>query len=253
MLNYMKQECGSKESYNIFSIWQKKASPQMATKKYNVLKRKNDSVNFLEEELWNDVNEAIIEKDSYQWMNNGYTPTVIIKMFHTDDNIYLKFKVIEKKVTIRYTQFGSPVWKDSCVEFFFNPFPEQSEEFFNIEINAIGVPLIGVGKINSDTKRYYFNEEELKKVEIIPSIKKAIIGEHGAEYWNIHLKIPKSFFENYYGQKITTQNGIANFYKCGDETEFEHYGAWNRIDNPTPNFHLPKYFGKISFTETDKD
>ena len=43
------------------------------------------------------------------------------------------------KVTIKYTHFNDPVFKDSCVEFFFNPFPEHREEYFNIEFNAIGV------------------------------------------------------------------------------------------------------------------
>ncbi len=219
----------------------------MDKKKYIVIKKENDVTNFQDEIFWNDVNELVISDESYLWVNNGYKPKVVVKVFHTEKNIYLNFKVFEKKVTIKYTEFGETVWKDSCVEFFINPFPNLSKEYFNIEINAMGVPLIGVRKIDNKSKPYYFKEGEVKNWEIISSIKKPIIGEHGNDFWTLHLKIPKLFFEKHYGEKFNTKNGIANFYKCGDETEFEHYGAWNRIENSKPNFHLPQYFGEINF------
>ena len=40
----------------------------------------------------------------------------------------------------------------------------------------------------------------------------------------------------------------ANFYKCGDDTAQPHYIAWNAVDHPTPNFHLPQYFGELHLT-----
>ena len=217
----------------------------MDKKKYTVIKKKNDFADFQNEKLWDDVKSLIISDESYLWVNNGYKPKVTIKVFHTKKNIYLNFNVFEKKTTIKYTEFGGDIWKDSCVEFFINPFPHLSKEYFNIEINAMGVPLIGVRKYGE--KPYYFKEEEVKDWEIIPSIKEAINGEHGNDFWSLHLKIPKTFFENHYEEKSDIKNGIANFYKCGDETEFEHYGAWNRIENPKPNFHLPHYFGELNF------
>ena len=219
----------------------------MNKKKYIVIKKKSVPDIITDEAIWENVNEAVIDSNSYLWMDNNYCPKVIVKMFHTERNIYVKFKVYETKVKIKHLNFGSDVWKDSCVELFINPFPQTNNNYFNIEINALGVPLIGVGKSNSDKERYYFEEDEIKDWQIVPSIEEAIDGEHGEEYWTLHYKIPKSFFEKYYNQKFEVMNGIVNFYKCGDETEFEHYGAWNKILNDNPNFHLPEYFGEIIF------
>ncbi len=218
-------------------------------KKFIVIKNKNDFENFTIDEAWNNVNQIEINDSSYLWKENGYTPTVIVKAFHTLNNIYLYFKVYEKRINIKHLKFGDNVWKDSCVEFFINPFPEVSNKYFNIEINAIGVPLIGVRESGCNAKPYHFNEAEVKDWEIISSIKKPINGLHGNDFWTLHYRIPKLFFEKFYNKKMDTKSGIASFYKCGDETEFEHYGAWNKIKSDKPNFHLPQYFGEIFFSE----
>lgn len=216
--------------------------------KYTVIKKENNFHDFTTKEVWENIDQISIDTKSYLWKDNGYTPTVIIKAFHTDKDIYLNFKVFEEKIKIKQTKFGGDVWKDSCIEFFINPFPNQSEEYFNIEINAIGVPLIGVGKVN-DPKRHYFTKDGVKDWSIIPSIKESKNGLHGNDFWTLHCRIPKLFFEKYYNKKFNVDSGIANFYKCGDETEFEHYGAWNRVDSVKPNFHLPQYFGEICFSQ----
>ncbi len=39
----------------------------------------------------------------------------------------------------------------------------------------------------------------------------------------------------------------ANFYKCADKTSYPHWLTWNPVDHPSPNFHLPQYFGAIVF------
>ncbi len=54
-------------------------------------------------------------------------------------------------------------------------------------------------------------------------------------------------FEKYYEQSFNPRSARGNFYKCGDETKSEHYGMWNNIDSPKPNFHLPECFGDFIF------
>jgi hypothetical protein len=217
----------------------------MERKSYSVKKRSKDENEFTKAELWADITPLFIEK--YQWVNNNYAPKVSVRIFHTDKFIYLYYDVPEDRITIRHTSFGSEVWKDSCVEFFLNPFPESSNDYVNMEFNALGVMLIGIGKDGDDSKRYYFKEEEVGGFETVSSIKHPVIGSHGSKCWTLHLKIPKSFFEKRYGKVFTAKKTIANFNKCGDETEFEHYGSWNEVASPTPNFHLPQYFGELIF------
>jgi hypothetical protein len=43
----------------------------------------------------------------------------------------------------------------------------------------------------------------------------------------------------------------ANFYKCGDDLPEPHFLSWNNIIADKPDFHLPQYFGTLTF-ERDK-
>jgi hypothetical protein len=217
----------------------------MERKQYLVTKRSDDPSDFTKAEPWTGITPLSIKE--YKWVNNNYAPEVSVRVFHTDKFIYLYYDVPEDRITIRHTSFGSDVWKDSCVEFFLNPFPESSDEYINMEFNALGVMLIGVGKDGDDSKRYYFKEKEVEGFETVSSIKHPVVGSHGSTHWSLHVKIPKSFFEKQYGRAFTNKRTIANFNKCGDETEFEHYGSWNEVASPTPNFHLPQYFGDLIF------
>jgi hypothetical protein len=216
-------------------------------KKIYILNKINsDPGSFIDNKIWDKANSLKIS--NYLWMNNSYKPDVFAKLLYSNRYVYVYFKVYEKRVRIQYPNFGDDVYKDSCVEFFINLFPEKSDDYFNIEINAIGALLIGVGKDGDDLKRRYFKKEETDGIEIYPSIKEPISGIHGADYWTLYYRIPIRFFEDYYKEQFTSDEAIGNFYKCGDETEFEHYGAWNKVENPTPNFHLPQYFGTIIFS-----
>ncbi|NIA30295.1 MAG: hypothetical protein GWP06_10335 [Actinobacteria bacterium] len=215
------------------------------TKEYTIKKINFDPENITESKIWDSAAHLRIE--NYLWLDNGYKPGVEIKALHSSHFIYIFFKVFEKKIKAQFTRFGDPVYKDSCVEFFLNPFPEKSDDYFNFEMNAIGALLVGVG---AGRNRRFLQEQEARDFEIIPSIKSPVNGFHGADFWTIHLKIPVRLFEEHYKMLFSTpRHASGNFYKCGDETEFEHYGAWNRIDNPTPDFHLAKYFGKIVFSD----
>ena len=42
---------------------------------------------------------------------------------------------------------------------------------------------------------------------------------------------------------------LANFYKCGDKTERPHYGVWHLIPLDKPDYHQPKYLGKIIYSQ----
>jgi hypothetical protein len=217
----------------------------MERKSYSVIKKSGEVSDFTKAEIWADIAPLFIE--TYMWMHNGYSPKVNVRVFHTDRFIYLRYDVPEERIVIRHVSFGSEVYKDSCVEFFLNPFPETSDEYVNMEFNALGVMLIGVGKDGDDSKRYYFKKKEAEGFETVSSVKHPVIGDHGSKSWTLHVKIPKRFFENRYGREFTAKKTIANFNKCGDETEFEHYGSWNEVLSPTPNFHLPQYFGDLIF------
>ena len=170
---------------------------------------------------------------------------VSFNIAHDGTNIYLSYHVEEPQVRAVNTEFNSPVWEDSCVEFFFSPAGNQLY-YYNFEFNAIGALLCGYGKDRH--QREHLPESVLTQVETIPSLGKEPIGRiWGRTNWDLHVKIPK---EVLVFSKIENLSGLkakGNFYKCGDKLEKPHYLSWEPVRSPDPNFHLPEHFGPLSF------
>lgn len=185
-----------------------------------------------------------IHINNYLWMNNNYNPNVEAKVCYSAKNIFVYFKVYEKEITATYTNINDPVYKNSCVEFFVNLFPEMTDKYFNFEMNAIGTIYVGFGAIG---KRKILPIEDIKLVKVFSTLTKPFVGQIENDFWEIKLSIPINLLEKYYKQKFESNPAIANFYKCGDATKYEHYGCWNLINSEKPNFHLPKYFGDLLF------
>ena len=108
----------------------------MTQRQYIVNKVNGNLDNFTNDNIWNGI--AVLKITDYLWIPNNYKPYVFIQVLYSDDYFYLKFNVMEEKISIRYTNINDPVYKDSCVEFFINLFPEITEEYFNFEFNALG-------------------------------------------------------------------------------------------------------------------
>ena len=182
----------------------------------------------------------------YLWLDNGYAPRVEAKLCYSEQNLYVFFKVFEPQIRIQFTHFQDPVYKDSCVEFFVDPFPKKQIGYINIETNAVGAMLIAIGPTRASRVR--IPKDDLKGFEIVTSVKSPVEGGYGAEFWTLRYKLPLALFEKYYGEKITSGHlASANFYKCGDETNPPHYGAWSPVPTPTPDFHRPEFFGLLRF------
>jgi hypothetical protein len=129
---------------------------------------------------------------------------------------------------------------------FIDPFPEKRVGYINVETNAAGAALVAIGLDRS--RRTPIPQADLDGFEIISSVKGPISGYHGAEFWTLAYKLPLSLFAKYYEAKIRSgQAARANFYKCGDETETPHFGAWSPVRTPQPDFHRPEYFGRLIF------
>lgn len=183
----------------------------------------------------------------YPWDNNNYKPEVEIKLFYTETHFHIYFKVWEKKIKAIYRNLNEEVYKDSCVEFFFKPNPEYDERYFNFEINPLGTLLIGLGKDRKS--RIRIMDIDTSIFNIFTSVNVENVKEYKDDFWTVEYSIPFSFIEKYFGQiNLRDKKRITgNFYKCGDETEYPHFGCWSPIDVQVPDFHRSEYFGEIMF------
>ncbi len=194
--------------------------------------------------LWADLPALAVDK--YLWLDNGYRPSVEAKLCYTRLYLYVRFRAGEKRVRVRYTEFQDPVYKDSCVEFFVDAFPETRLGYVNFETNAAGTLLAAFGPDRSHRKPLW--PEDLAGFEVSASVEGPVDGEHGREEWTLEYRVPLALFRKLYGHEIRPGlRAAANFYKCGDETEVPHYGAWSRVETPAPDFHRPEFFGEVVF------
>lgn len=175
------------------------------------------------------------------WSENGYFPEVSFSMAYTSSSILLKYWVTENYAEARHTQVNDLVYKDSCVEFFISF--DNGANYYNLEFNCIGTPYAAYGAGNPG--RVTLPADVIEQFKIF--VKTESFENENLTKWELILDIP---FSAFIYNDIKSLKGVVckgNFYKCGDETTVPHYLSWNNIVNPVPNFHLPEFFGTISF------
>ena len=181
--------------------------------------------------------------DHFLWLTNGYRPRVEARLCWSSRFLYVRFMVGEKRPPVRYTKFQDPVYKDSCVEFFVDMFPEKTLGYVNFEMNAAGTLLAAFGPDRDHRQPLW--PEDLAGMSVQsderpwPDIGNA---------WSVAYRLPLELFRKLYGEDVRSGlRAAANFYKCGDETEVPHYGAWSPVGTPAPDFHRPEFFGELVF------
>ena len=153
------------------------------------------------------------------------------------DALYVRLQAIEPNIRREYTGDLDPVCQDSCLEFFFCP-QNGDDRYFNFEVNPNGSMYVGFGKEGNDRCR--LSDQNFKEL-----LQVAPFDIPGG--WGIEMRIPVSFIQ-IFSPNFQLFSGLslrANFFKCGDLTEKEHYMSWNPVEVSVPNFHLPSFFGEI--------
>ena len=178
--------------------------------------------------------------DTVNWSDQfPYKPSVRFQVLYTPDFLVLHYDVEEDFLRANAMRHNDAVWTDSCVECFISF--DAGKTYFNIEFNLLGTGLIGHGgTIRRERKR--LEAGVVDRVTTFTNVRQAA----GKKTWQLVLAIPLDIL----GQDGRTLSGTcaeANFYKCGDELPVPHYLSWKPINSPVPNFHLPAYFGKITF------
>ncbi len=202
---------------------------------------KHLSLNAIEQKFnyiqnWNTI-------DKINWSDYSYCPQVRFKIFHTNKQIVLKFHVVEDSIRAVNNTFNSPVFQDSCCEFFIGM---DDINYYNFEFNCIGAVLAGYGADRQ--KRNYLDTKYLDNILVYTSIEKHPfeLKIEKTEWWLIAV-IPISVFHYNSFSNFSEIIAKGNFYKCGDKTMPVHYVSWSEINLPKPDFHCPEFFGNITF------
>lgn len=182
--------------------------------------------------------------DVENWDHAEEKPTVSFSIAWNNNDIFLKFFVSEAETKGTFTRDNDPVYRDSCVEFFFSP--SGNNNYFNIETNCIGTCLVQKGTSRYD--RSFLDPEKIREIIRIPSLGRKPVGvSHGPVSWNLFLKIPVDRLTGLHLNSLKGKVFKANFYKCGDDLSNPHYLSWNPVRTESPDFHRPEFFAPVEF------
>ena len=180
----------------------------------------------------------IARVDCFRWTDNGYTPRTEARLVHVRRRGFLVR--LTSWETARRAVCRVPdgeVYRDSCLEFFVNFAPERGEAYLNLEVNPLGTLHVkfGPGRVG---RRPLPPELERPRVET----------DQQPAFWRAEIFIPLATIKSLFGKAEFVPGDVlrGNFYKCGDDAAFPHYGMWSPVLTESPDFHRPEYFGELA-------
>lgn len=180
--------------------------------------------------------------DQINWVEYPYKPITVFDIARTDENLYIRYFVKGNSLKAVYDMDGSPVYTDSCVEFFMKQV--DAPDYYNFEFNCIGT--CDASRRTSRDAKDSLTPDEYASIRRHTSLDKHVFSEKlGVHSWELIVSIP--FKVMGLDPANLPEKIMGNFYKCADKTEFPHFVSWSPIDLETPNFHCPEFFGEIYF------
>ena len=174
--------------------------------------------------------------DCYPWDESGYRPEARAYAAIHADGFSVLLCAKEPRVHAETRQFGGPVYQDSCLEFFLQPFVDDGR-YINLECNAQDAMLIGLGR----------GREDRRGPDRMPGELHLTASLHDGAWWAVAYELPFSFLEAMFSRPFTASGEMrGNFYKCEERTS-PHFGCWNPIRAPRPDFHRPECFGRLLY------
>ena len=178
-------------------------------------------------------------------------PRTFARLLYDAAGLHGIFRVRDCFVRSTRLRYGDEVWKDSCVEFFFQPLPDKG--YFNFEFNCGGTFLCcyitDPARVPGGFKEFTKVPLELaRRIKVHSSLPPIVLPEISDPVdWTLQFFVPFSLLEHFAGPlgKIKAQPCRGNFFKCAEENSHPHWGSWSPLNEL--NFHRPACFGTIQF------
>ncbi|MHC4232463.1 MAG: carbohydrate-binding family 9-like protein [Planctomycetota bacterium] len=203
-----------------------------------------------EKPFWREIEPAEIGLSRWP-VQSEHLPKSEVKLQYDDHELYVIFRVQDQYVRAVTTQIHGEVWKDSCVEFFFAPNPNQPNAYFNVEINCCGVLLMRHHTGPRQNSRF-LEIADCRQIRIASSASGPIRHEISKPLtWTLEYAVPLNILAHYTEIEKPAPGVIwhGNFYKCADDSSHPHWITWSPVPSKTPNFHRPDCFGVLEFAE----
>jgi hypothetical protein len=176
------------------------------------------------------------------WEEFPYRPIAAFNVAYSKQYLFIHYYVRGLSLRAAHREDGSPVYEDSCVEFFCKNM--NSRTYMNFEFNCAGV-CDAAKRLSRDSKTSldaasYNAIMRYSSINTPPDTELLDIRD-----WCLTVAIP-FYLLDLDGDNLP-EKIWANFYKCGDKTSIPHYLSWNPIHTTYPDFHRPEFFGELYF------
>jgi len=192
-----------------------------------------------------------LEIEHFRKESSKHRPRTFLRLLHDATGIHGIFKVRDRFVRSVRMRYGDEVWKDGCVEFFFQPKPDSG--YFSFEFNCGGTLhccyITNPERVPGGFKEFVKIPFDLaKRIRVHPSLPPLVNPEISDPVdWTLQFFIPFSLIEHFAGPlgKIKGMECRGNFFKCAEDNSHPHWASWSPVDEF--NFHRPPCFGTIRF------
>jgi len=199
--------------------------------------------------FWHTI--PFVEIGHFLPQSSSHWPRTLVRLAYDTQGIHGQFEVADRFIRCVRTEYGSEVWKDSCVEFFAEPKPGHG--YFNFEFNCGGAFLVNHIVDPTRTADGFKQFARIPKsiadqIQVRSSLPPLVEPELAeATLWTLEFRIPISLFEEYVGplDEVAGQTWRGDFFKCAEENSHPHWAAWSPVDEL--NFHRPDCFGTLRF------
>jgi len=186
-----------------------------------------------------------VSLDSFPWDENGYRPITLAVIGWAEDGLHVRMQACEAEIKAEGRCFGDPVHADSCMEFFMMPCPGIDSRFIGFEVNPLGTLYIGIMTCRADHVRFVDCDPAIFHIKT--NVTAEELPGYTGSFWEISYIIPIAFINRHFPE-FKLYSGLSfrgNFYKCGDNTRYEHYGCWCTPECDHPEFLLSEFFGEF--------
>jgi hypothetical protein len=189
--------------------------------------------------------------------STDHRPGVQAKLLYDEGGIYAIFCVDDRYVKCVFTEYGDPVCRDSCVEFFVQP--KEDLGYFNFEFSAIGTLFLQYNvpqePMPGAIERHDVPKEAAETIRVYHTLNGPITEEiEEPTTWILEYYAPFELMEEFVGE-LNPQPGDVwrgNLYKCADSTSKPHWASWGPMAEKL-SFHRPDYFWPLVFGDKPKD
>ncbi|QEG00230.1 Soluble aldose sugar dehydrogenase YliI precursor [Stieleria maiorica] len=181
----------------------------------------------------------------FTWWKDGDPPKqqTDAKLLWDDQFLYVSYACVDQDVRATRRGRDSKVYRDDCVEIFASPELEHPENYFNIEMNALGEQLDQYrpgGEMQDN-----WNPDGIQiAVTIDGTLNDSNDSDRG---WTLEAAIPFKLFKKVLpnGRPVIGDRWRLNLSRLEDEMAIK--SQWSQGDRNFPRFHHPEYFGFVEF------